>query len=150
MANKHSIDTLTRVALWNKKRSLNNFSAKLELLLITEEYLEMLENFFPFIRKVKKLILKLIGFLITENKNKKLTERILSNREIEYNYVDALGDMIVIAAGSIHKVGYDPHAVLHAIMDINDKKGHKKDKNGKIIKTNNIGKPNFEKAKRSK
>ena len=51
--------------------------------------------------------------------------------------LDALGDLIFIASGSIGKLEADPAQVLNTICDANDQKGIKKDSDGKIIKDTN-------------
>ena len=50
---------------------------------------------------------------------------------------DALADIIFVAIGSLYKITNNANAVkeiLDIVCDANEQKGHKKDKDGKIIK----------------
>jgi predicted HAD superfamily Cof-like phosphohydrolase len=70
--------------------------------------------------------------------------RLISSSDL----VDAVGDMIFIANGSIYKLGYDGDDVLRRICDHNDKKGARKDSDGKIIKDGNFVEPEHTKEEK--
>lgn len=50
----------------------------------------------------------------------------------EYEQVDALADIIVFATGALHKMGYDPEAVLsETLKEINSREGSVNESTGK-------------------
>lgn len=58
--------------------------------------------------------------------------------EQEYETVDALCDIIVVAAGGLHKLGYNPEdALLETVKEIRSRKGEVNTETGKWEKDRN-------------
>ena len=56
----------------------------------------------------------------------------------EHEQVDALADTVVLAVGALHKMGYDPEAVLtETLKEINSRQGELNEATGKWEKDRN-------------
>ena len=121
------------VVNWNADRGLldKGFDIQLEMGMILEEVLEG----FGYPREVaKEKSLKMA---------KKLNAKSPMHNAVSLtDTIDAFGDIIFIAIGSLAKLGANPEAVLSDILKANQQKGNKVDKNGKIIKDDNFVEPN--------
>ena len=121
------------VVNWNADRGLldKGFDIQLEMGMILEEVLEG----FGYPREVaKEKSLKMA---------KKLNAKSPMHNAVSLtDTIDAFGDIIFIAIGSLAKLGVNPEAVLSDILKANQQKGNKVDKNGKIIKDDNFVEPN--------
>lgn len=151
-----------RIIKWNESRDNSNFNHILETKMLAEELFE----FCGFNREDSKYFGKVFANLfsghylkttiindiegIADPSDQKSQPGITlipesgAERPIAYSdLVDAIGDIIFIAIGTIYKLGYDPVDVLTIICDHNDTKGSLKDADGKIIKDESFVEPEY-------
>lgn len=134
-------DIFARVAKWNKDRDNTSFSHFNETKMLAEELFE----FCGYTRSDAKEFGE--GFAIAESsKEYRFNHDMLVDAEVGFiaestELVDAAGDLIFIAIGTIMKLGHDPYTVLKTICDANDAKGNKKDADGKILKDDTFIEP---------
>ena len=125
------MDIFNRVVKWNEDRNNTNFNLGLEVRMLAEELYEMCGY--------KRETAKEAGKKFSREYAVSLTE-VLSKDRVD-SVADAAGDLIFIAIGTIMKLGLDPKEVMTRICDANDKKGSKKDADGKIIKNADFVEP---------
>jgi len=127
------MNTFERITEWNIERELAEFSLRREVKMLAEELFEM------------------CGM---DRENAKQASEVFVRNNVDTDapvdldaVIDAAGDLIFIATGTIMKaakqagVDITPHQVMEKICDHNDKKGSKKDADGKIIKDVNFVEP---------
>jgi len=123
-----------RIVKWNKDRDNMKFNHYNETKMLAEELYE----FCGYPRAEAKAN----GVDFAEDHSMFSDEK---DGRFEYNHdgvnyvykedvADALGDLIFIAIGGLGKLGYNPEDILLRITEANEKKGSKKDADGKIIK----------------
>lgn len=127
---------------WNKERDLLRFNHRLEVMLLIEEMFELCGYKKEEIKDLVKDFTDKHTNISSYIKDDKLTITTNPEREMSLSdVVDALGDIVYLAIGSLYKLGYNPATVLSAICEHNNKKGKERDTNGKIIKTNTFVEP---------
>ena len=127
---------INRPVQWNKERDNLEFNLRREVKMLAEELYEM------------------CGY--SRHESKELSEEFVEeNIDMHFDTVygipedfpsddsiiDAAGDLLFIAAGTIGKMGLVPSEILERICNHNDAKGTKKDADGKIIKDETFVEP---------
>lgn len=118
----NQINPIERAVNWNKARNNNDFSIRREVKMLAEELFEMCAYDRDEAKKLSEVFVKA-----------HIDSRSSYTQNIQ-DVVDAAGDMIFIASGTIYKAKFDPMKVLSIICDANDKKGSSVDADGKIVK----------------
>ena len=128
---------LKRIVDWNNERGLikKGFNQKVETAHIIEELLESTGNY---------------DSLSARGRAEELAEEFLQGKENQNKeeIVDAFGDIIVFATGTLAKLGYDPDIVMDEVLkEIESRTGKMID--GKFVKDLDVKmyKADFEKAK---
>lgn len=123
-----------RIISWNKERNNTEFNYFNEVRMIAEELYELcLYN---------RTRSKTLGLsFANEHANSLFNEGIESSDMNRDAMIDALGDIIYIATGTLYKLGADPFNTMSVICDANDKKGNVKDQFGKIMKDETFMEP---------
>ena len=110
---------LAKIVDWNKERKLNEqpFKLKEEISFIIEELLESTGEYKSIDARSKALELV----------------KTFKDNDNDEEIIDAFGDIIVFATGTILKLGYDPDKVMEEIFkEIDSRKGKIID--GKFVK----------------
>lgn len=121
-------EIIDRPVHWNQERENMEFCLEREIKMLVEEVYELC----GYSRVDSKI--KSASFI---HENRSQIEKSSKNLNIDAT-LDAAGDLLFIASGTIGKLKYIPSEILRTICDHNDQKGSKKDKDGKIIKDTNV------------
>lgn len=122
-------DIFDRTVKWNIQRDNTKFNHDLETKMLAEELYEFCLQSRSQAKASGKEFSRLYSPLPA-----RANSIAISSKEHD-DLIDAAGDLIFIAIGTIYKLGANPKEVLRRICDANDKKGSKKDADGKIIKS---------------
>lgn len=135
-----------RITQWNADRDNTHFNLWTESRMLVEEIYESIHHISSKDDKpgYKSYIKQEAQLFAERHLDKDKSNLSDFTQEQIADMADAYGDLIFIAVGSIFKLGYDPEKVLKAICDANDKKGNKKDADGKIIKDSTFVEPVLE------
>lgn len=137
------MDIIQNICDWNKDRNNIEYSKHREAGFILEEFYELMNFNSAFETKDE--------FQEYISNNLESYEQLQEAYEIKENSIeeqaDAFADLIVFAVGALYKICENhkefgsPQLILEKVMNANNKKSNKQNKDGKIIKNSDFVEP---------